>query len=116
MAEVEWGNSLGNGRGRVDTDTQSHFSSRVTATQSYSSPRMRLSEMPVGARGRVCSLEGQSQFCQRLREMGFCESAVIEKVGGQHTLLCQICGTKIALSGRAGEHIVVELLTGGARA
>ncbi|WP_404424585.1 ferrous iron transport protein A [Nibricoccus sp. IMCC34717] len=79
-----------------------------------SSPaRMRLSDLPVGARGRVCELEGQAQFCQRLREMGFCESAVIEKVSGQHTLLCQVCGMKIALSGRAADHIVVELVRGG---
>lgn len=74
---------------------------------------MRLSDLPVGAAGRVCELEGQAQFCQRLREMGFCESAVIEKVAGQHTLLCQVCGTKIALSGRAAQFILVEMIRGG---
>ncbi len=76
---------------------------------------MRLSELPAGAAGRICELEGQATFCQRLREMGFCESAVIEKVSGQHTLLCSLCGTRIALSGRAAEHIVVELISGGSR-
>jgi len=40
--------------------------------------------------------------------MGFCESAVIEKISGASTLLCQVCGTRIALSGRAAEHILVE--------
>jgi ferrous iron transport protein A len=49
----------------------------------------------------------------RLREMGFCESAVIEKIAGQSTLLCQLCGTRIALSDRAAQHIVVELIRGG---
>lgn len=76
--------------------------------------RMRLTELPVGATGRVCELAGQTEVCQRLREMGFCESAVIEKVSGQRTLLCQLCGTRIALSDRAAEHIVVELIRGGA--
>jgi ferrous iron transport protein A len=76
--------------------------------------RMRLTELPVGATGRVCELAGQIEVCQRLREMGFCESAVIEKVSGQRTLLCQLCGTRIALSDRAAQHIVVELIRGGA--
>jgi ferrous iron transport protein A len=75
--------------------------------------RMRLTELPVGATGRVCELAGQDDICQRLREMGFCESAVIEKVSGQRTLLCQLCGTRIALSDRAAQHIVVELIRGG---
>ncbi len=75
--------------------------------------RMRLTELPVGASGRVCELAGQDAVCQRLREMGFCESAVIEKVSGQRTLLCQLCGTRIALSEGAARHIVVELIAGG---
>jgi len=40
--------------------------------------------------------------------MGFCESAVIEKIAGQKTLLCQLCGIRIALSDQAADHIVVE--------
>jgi ferrous iron transport protein A len=76
-------------------------------------PRMPLTELPVGATGRVCALDGEAALCQRLREMGFCESAVIEKVSGERTLLCQLCGTRIALSDRAARHIVVELIRGG---
>jgi ferrous iron transport protein A len=75
--------------------------------------RLRLTEMPVGSAGRVCEITGQTDVCQRLREMGFCESAVIEKISGQRTLLCQLCGTRIALSDRAAQHIVVELIQGG---
>jgi ferrous iron transport protein A len=75
--------------------------------------RMRLTELPAGATGRVCELAGKVEVCQRLREMGFCESAIIEKVSGQRTLLCQLCGTRVALSDRAAEHIVVEMIRGG---
>ncbi|MBK9991938.1 MAG: ferrous iron transport protein A [Verrucomicrobia bacterium] len=71
-------------------------------------PLVRLTELPVGASGRVQELEGKTEVCQRLREMGFCESAVVEKVSGAHTLLCQVCGTRIALSDRAAQHILVE--------
>ncbi len=75
--------------------------------------RMRLTELPVGAAGRVCELAGQPELCQRLREIGFCESAVIEKISGEKTLICQLCQTRIALSDRAAQHIVVELIRGG---
>ncbi len=72
--------------------------------------RMLLTELPIGATGRVCELQGEVGFCSRLREMGFCESAVIERISGQATLLCQLCGVRIALSGKAAQYVVVELL------
>jgi ferrous iron transport protein A len=72
--------------------------------------RMRLTELPNGAAGRVCGLEGEAQICQRLREMGVGESIIIERVSGQGTLLCQISNTRIALSEGAAQHIVVELV------
>ena len=74
---------------------------------------MRLTELPIGATGRVCELSGESTVCARLREMGFCESAVIARVSGEKTLLCQLCNTRIALSDRAAQHIMVELIRGG---
>lgn len=82
-------------------------------TQTTDKQRMLLTELPIGAAGRVCELSGKPDLCQRLREIGFCESAVIEKVSGERTLLCQVCGTRIALSDRAAQHIVVELIRGG---
>lgn len=83
------------------------------STDRFRPARMRLTDLPNGATGRVCELNGQAEVCQRLREMGFCESAMIEKVSGQRTLLCQLCGTRIALSDRAAQTIVVELIRGG---
>jgi ferrous iron transport protein A len=79
-----------------------------SAEENLPAQRVRLTDLPVGEAGRVCGLEGKTEVCQRLREMGFCESAVIEKVSGASTLLCQVCGTRIALSDRAAQHIVVE--------
>jgi ferrous iron transport protein A len=72
--------------------------------------RMRLTELPNGAAGRVCELAGEVEICQRLREMGVGESIIIERVSGQGTLLCQISNTRIALSEGAAQHIVVELI------
>lgn len=73
-----------------------------------SAPTVRLTELPNGSLGRVQGLEGKFETCQRLREMGFCESALIERVSGAHTLLCQVCGTRIALSDRIAQSILVE--------
>ena len=75
--------------------------------------RMPLRDLPAGAVGRICDLKGEAGFCARLREMGFCESAIIERISGYKTLLCQLCGTRVALSEGAATHIVVELIRGG---
>lgn len=72
--------------------------------------RVRLTELPNGATGRVCELQGEADVCQRLREMGIGESIIIERVSGQGTLLCQVSNTRIALSAGAAQHILVELI------
>jgi ferrous iron transport protein A len=82
----------------------------LSAAEPFRPQRMTLVELPIGSAGRVCALAGESNVCARLRELGFCESVVVEKISGRKTLLCQLCGTRIALSERAAEHIVVEVL------
>jgi ferrous iron transport protein A len=74
--------------------------------------RMTLIDLPIGATGRVCALAGENNVCARLRELGFCESVVVEKIAGHKTLLCHLCGIRIALSESAAAHIVVELMRG----
>jgi ferrous iron transport protein A len=69
---------------------------------------MKLTELPDGESGRVYALGGEAGMCTRLREMGFCESAVVGKIAGQKTLICELCGIRIALSDKAADHIVVE--------
>jgi ferrous iron transport protein A len=81
-----------------------------TAAEPFRPKRMTLIELPIGSTGRVCALAGETNVCARLRELGFCESAVVEKISGHKTLLCQLCGTRIALSERAAAHIVVEVM------
>jgi ferrous iron transport protein A len=72
-----------------------------------------LCQLPAGALGRVRSLTGDADFCQRVREMGFGESAFVTKVGGNGPFICQVNGTRIALSHGAAMAILVEQL--GAR-
>jgi ferrous iron transport protein A len=73
----------------------------------FSSP-LPLCQLPARATGRVRELKGDSEFCQRVREMGFGESACVTKVSGSHTILCQINGTRVALSHGAASRILVE--------
>jgi ferrous iron transport protein A len=74
--------------------------------------RLALTELPAGTSGRVAELNGQADLCQRLREMGFCESAVVQIVAGKHMLICQLCGSRVALSNRAARNILVEPIRG----
>jgi ferrous iron transport protein A len=94
----------------------SHIKAFVMHTDSrLQRPRMPLTQMPLGAAGRVHALNGEVEVCQRLREMGFCESAVVQKISGQTTLLCQVCGTRVALAEGIAEQITVEVIRGAAK-
>jgi ferrous iron transport protein A len=57
--------------------------------------------------GRVQAITGDADFSQRLRELGFGESAVITKVGGTGPFLCQVNGARIALGHGSAAQIVV---------
>lgn len=69
-----------------------------------------LCQLAVGATGRICSIKGDESFAQRLREMGFGEAALVTKISGRTTSLCQVKGTRIALNHDAAKSILVELL------
>jgi ferrous iron transport protein A len=70
-----------------------------------------LCQLNAGAAGRVCGLTGDTHFCQRVREMGLGESACVTKISGTTTIICQVSGTRIALSHAAASHILVEKIT-----
>jgi len=72
--------------------------------------RLPLCQLPAGALGRVCELAGEGEFRQRVRELGFGESAQVKKLSGRTTIICQVNGTRIALSHRAASQILVEAL------
>jgi ferrous iron transport protein A len=67
--------------------------------------RMPLSDLPRGGRARIGALDGDSGLCARLREIGFCETAIIERIAGTDTVLCR---TQVALSSQAARCILVD--------
>lgn len=71
-----------------------------------------LCQLRPGTSGRICVLQGDDNFCQRVREMGFGELTLVTKISGSTTILCQINGTRIALSHGAAQNILVAQLAG----
>ena len=69
-----------------------------------------LSELPCGVFCQVAALVGDASLCQRMRELGLGESAIIKKVCGSGPFLCQINGTRMALARAAAASIVVQPL------
>lgn len=74
-------------------------------------PSLPLCQLPAGSVGRVRELTGDADFCQRVREMGFGESAFVTKIGGSGPFICQVNGNRVALSHGAAMRIVVEPIT-----
>ena len=67
-----------------------------------------LCQLPAGSSGRVCALNGEAAFCQRVREMGFGERAFVTKIGGRGPFICVVNGCRLALSHDAAAAILVE--------
>ena len=56
---------------------------------------------------RLVQLDGEPSFCQRLREMGFCESAQLRKVSNGTCFICLVCGVRLAVNHRLADKIIV---------
>jgi ferrous iron transport protein A len=75
---------------------------------SYPQNLLPLCQLPAGTLGSVMELQGEGTFRQRVRELGFGESAEVKKISGRSTILCQVNGTRIALSHDAARQILVS--------
>jgi Fe2+ transport system protein FeoA len=65
-----------------------------------------LEQAKVGCEFHIRFLNGPA--CERLRQMGFCESMRVKKITDGRNLLCTVCGTKMALSRELAHQIMVE--------
>jgi ferrous iron transport protein A len=73
---------------------------------------LNLTQVGSGDEVRVRHLACSPSTCQRLREMGFCENALVTKIRGGADLVCWVCGTRVALSARLAKQILVEHVDG----
>jgi ferrous iron transport protein A len=69
---------------------------------------LSLLSAPVGKKLRLLVLQAKPAQCQRLREMGFCESAEIVKLSQGAALVCQVCGVRLGLSRDLAKDILIE--------
>ena len=68
-----------------------------------------LTDVPIGQRVRIRQLKSQPDLTMRLREMGFCENAVIRCINkGAGAIICEVCNTRIGLNRLAASSIVVS--------
>lgn len=63
-----------------------------------------------GMQAEIFKLGGKEAINHRLRELGFCEASTIKKLAGNTTVMCEVCGTKLALSKELAQLIHVQPL------
>ncbi len=67
-----------------------------------------LTDVPQGTRVRVRHLQSIPELCSRLRELGFCEDAVVRcVVNGSRQLICEVCNTRIGMHHSIARTILV---------
>jgi ferrous iron transport protein A len=68
-----------------------------------------LLDVPIGARVRIMHLSSHPKVCTRLRELGFCENAVVRCLTkGYGNIICEICNTRIGLNAGLARGILVS--------
>lgn len=70
-----------------------------------------LAHIQSGTTVRIQQLNTHPETCQRLRELGFCENAVIRCVtNGSTQLICEVCNTRVGLNHSVAKTIIVSAL------
>jgi Fe2+ transport system protein FeoA len=67
---------------------------------------MTLNQAGVGCDLRIRLVAGPA--CERLRDLGFCESLQVRKLANGRNLICSLCGTRMALSRDLAEQVMVS--------
>lgn len=68
-----------------------------------------LSDATIGTRVCVKELGSQPHVCSRLRELGFCENAVVRCISKNDvSLICEVCNTRIGLNAAIADSIFVS--------
>ncbi|MGD0813679.1 MAG: FeoA family protein [Verrucomicrobiota bacterium] len=70
-----------------------------------------LNRVEAGVAVRIKELSAPPNVTQRLREIGFGEQQVIRLLVRQSNIICLVCNTRLALSFKLAQMIIVEPLT-----
>ncbi len=68
-----------------------------------------LSEVPAGRFVRIRELQSAPDVCHRLRELGFCENALVRcMTNAEGTLICEVCNARVGINHDVAKNIVVS--------
>lgn len=67
-----------------------------------------LKDIPVGHKVKIIRVTGDEATAQRLREMGFRESAVIEKSADSGAIICKVVEARVVISKKLAQNIFVS--------
>jgi len=84
------------------------FNKLVGRKKARSGEGTRLSDIALGHRAQIERVVGDEGTSHRLREMGFRESAVIEKVAESGAIICKVVDTRVAISKKLADSIFVN--------
>jgi Fe2+ transport system protein FeoA len=71
-------------------------------------PLCPLNRVKAGLAVRVKQLCASPELAARLREIGFCEDRIIKLLTSHSNIICLVCNTRLALSQRLAQAILVE--------
>ena len=70
---------------------------------------MTLNDVPIGASVRIRRLGGRPEMSVRLRELGFCENALIRCISrGYGSIICEVSHTRVGLDSTLARRIHVS--------
>ncbi len=67
-----------------------------------------LSDVSCGHRVKIIRLRGEEGVIHRLREMGFRESSVVDKMIDSGAIICKVADARVAISKKLAQNIFVE--------
>jgi Fe2+ transport system protein FeoA len=67
-----------------------------------------LNQVKAGIAVRIRQLCAAPAVADHLREIGFCEDQVIRLLTGHGNIICMVCNSRLALSDRLAQTILVE--------
>jgi ferrous iron transport protein A len=71
-------------------------------------PLCPLNRVKAGVAVRIKQLCATPELSDRLREIGFCEDAIVKLVTNHSNIICLVCNTRLALSEQVAQRIMVE--------
>lgn len=84
------------------------FKKKTSQVNTSSKKSKTLFDISNGQSVKVEGIQGEDSDCQRLREMGFCESATVQKIAESGALICKVCNTRVVISERLAKNIIVQ--------